>query len=61
MTNSSWHILGFVDAKYTPLTSKGIGTVYSRAKDEWPGPEKTELSHASFQVLMWKEFHDVLW
>lgn len=32
MTNSPWHNLGFVDAKHTPLTSKGIGTVYSRSR-----------------------------
>lgn len=41
MTNSPWHNVEFVDAKHTPLTSKGIRTVYSRAKDEWPVAEKT--------------------
>lgn len=35
MTNSPWHTLGFVDAKCTPLASKGRGTVYSRAKDDY--------------------------
>lgn len=34
MTNS-WHTLDFVDAKCTPLALKGIGTVYSRAKDDY--------------------------
>lgn len=32
MMNSPWHNLGFVEAKHTTLTSKGIGTVYSRPR-----------------------------
>lgn len=55
MTNSPWHNLEFVDAKHTPLTSKGIETVYSRAKDECPVPEKTghPRSCSNVEGVLW--------